>query len=119
MSVLTSPKAYAALAAMQAGDAVACAIPVLYIAKSFDTLGLSPGVRRILPVVKVASAVGLLSAARFPWLARLTTFMLTIYFVLAVGAHVRVKDRPVNAIPAAGLLATFAFLTVKGPDASG
>jgi hypothetical protein len=42
--------------------------------------------------------------------------MLTLYFVLAVGAHIRVRDKVVNALPAASFLATFAVLTVKGPD---
>ncbi len=34
---------------------------------------------------------------------------------LAVGAHLRVRDRIVNAIPAASFLATYAALTWKGP----
>ncbi len=42
--------------------------------------------------------------------------MLTLYFVLAVGAHLRVRDRIVNVIPAASFLATYAVLTAKGPD---
>lgn len=115
MSALTSPKTYAALAAFQAGDAIACAIPVPYIAKSLDTLGVPQDIRWILPVSKAASVIGLLSVSRFPVLARLTTAMLTLYFVLAVGAHIRVRDRVVNAIPAASFLATYAALTVKGP----
>ncbi|BBZ14030.1 DoxX family protein [Mycobacterium branderi] len=116
MSALTSPKTYAALAAFQAGDAVACAIPVPYIAKSLDTLGVPQDIRWILPVSKAASVIGLLSVSRFPVLARLTTAMLTLYFVLAVGAHIRVRDRVVNAVPAASFLVTYAALTVKGPD---
>ena len=68
------------------------------------------------PQVKAAAAIGLLSVTRFPALARLTTAMLTLYFVLAVGAHIRARDKVVNAIPAASFLATFAVMTVKGPD---
>jgi hypothetical protein len=49
-------------------------------------------------------------------LARLTTAMLTLYFALAVGAHLRARDRIVNAVPAASFLATYALLTAKGPD---
>jgi hypothetical protein len=118
MSALSSPKTYAALAAFQAGDAVACAIPVAPIKRSLDTVGLPDSVRPVLPVVKTAAAVGLLSVTRFPAVARLTTAMLTLYFVLAVGAHIRARDKVVNAIPAASLLATFAMMTVKGPDRS-
>lgn len=116
MSALTSPKTYAGLAAFQAGDAVACAIPIPPIAKALDQYGVPQNVRWILPVAKAASVIGLLSVTRIPALARLTTAMLTLYFVLAVGAHVRVRDRIVNTLPAASFLATYAALTWKGPD---
>jgi DoxX-like family len=116
MSAWASPKTYAALAAFQSVDAVACAIPVAPVAKTLDTLGVPQEIRWILPASKAASAIGLLSASRVPALARLTTAMLTLYFVLAVGAHIRVRDRLVNVIPAASFLATYAALTLKGPD---
>ena len=116
MGALTSPKTYAGLATFQAVDAVACAIPITSIAKTLDTLGVPQDIRWIFPVSKAASAIGLASASRFPRLARLTTAMLTVYFMLAVGAHLRVRDRLVNVIPAASFLATYAVLTVKGPD---
>jgi hypothetical protein len=114
--VLTSPKTYAVLAAFQAGDAVACAIPVPPIARTLDTLGVPQNIRWLLPASKAASVVGLLAAGRIPALARLTTAMLTLYFMLAVGAHVRARDRLVNALPAASFLTTYAVLTWKGPD---
>ena len=116
MSALTSPKTYAALAAFQAADAVACAIPLPLIAKTLDALGIPQGIRWLLPASKAASVIGLLSVSRLPALARLTTAMLTVYFVLAVGAHIRARDRIVNAVPAASFLATYAALTLKGPD---
>jgi hypothetical protein len=116
MSRLTSPRTYYALAAVEAGDAVACAIPLPQISKSLDNLEVPQGIRWVFPVVKGAAAVGLLSVARLPWLARLTTAMLTLYFVVALGAHIRAHDRPVNAVPAASFLATFAAMTVKGPE---
>jgi hypothetical protein len=116
VSALTSPKTYAALAAFQAADAVACAIPVPPIAKTLDTLGIPQDIRWLLPASKAASVIGLLSAGRIPALARLTTAMLTVYFVLAVGAHIRARDRIVNVLPAASFLATYAALTLKGPD---
>ncbi|HTX95295.1 MAG TPA: DoxX family protein [Mycobacterium sp.] len=116
MSALTSPKTYAALAACRAGDAVACAIPLAPIKKTLDDLSVPDSIRPVLPVVKAAAAIGLLSVNWFPALARPTTAMLTLYFALAVGAHVRAHDKIVNAIPAATFLATFAAMTVKGPD---
>ncbi len=116
MGVLNSPKTYAALAAFQAGDAVACAVPIAPIAKFLDDLDIPPNVRPVLPAAKAASAIGLLSVTRFPALARLTTAMLTLYFVLAVGAHVRAHDKIVNFLPAASFLALFAAMTVRGPN---
>ncbi|OBK38979.1 hypothetical protein A5658_25575 [Mycobacterium sp. 1245111.1] len=115
MPGLTSPKTYAGLAAFQAVDAVACAIPISPIAKSLDLLGVPQDIRWMLPSAKAASVIGLLSARKVPALARLTTAMLTVYFVLAVGAHLRARDKIVNAIPAASFLATYAVLTAKGP----
>jgi hypothetical protein len=117
MGVLTSPKTYAGLAAFQAADALACAAQVPPIKKSLDAVGCPDEVRRILPPVKGAAAVGLLSVRWFPGLARLTTAMLTLYFVLAVVAHVRARDKAVNALPAAAFLTIFAAMTVKGPEA--
>ena len=116
MSALTSPKTYAVLAALQAGDAVACAIPLSPIAKTLDNLGIPQDIRWLLPASKAASVIGLLSASRIPALARLTTAMLTLYFALAVGAHLRARDRIVNAVPAASFLAIYAVLTAKGPN---
>lgn len=116
MASLTSPKTYAATAAFQAADAVACAIPVPYIAKVLDSLEVPAEIRPVLPVVKAAAAAGLLSVFRFPRLARLTTAMLTLYFAVAVGAHLRVRDRVANTAPAASFLVAFAAMTVKGPD---
>lgn len=117
MSTWVPPKTYAALAAFQAADAVGCAIPIPPVAKSLDALGVPLRIRWMLPTSKAASAIGLLAAGRIPALARLTTAMLTVYFVLAVGAHVRARDRLVNAVPAASLLATYAILTARGPTA--
>ncbi|HUO40075.1 MAG TPA: DoxX family protein [Mycobacterium sp.] len=116
MSWLTSQRTYYALAAFQAGDALACAIPLPLIERALTDLQVPQRIRWVFPVVKAAAAVGLLSVGRFPWLARLTTAMLTLYFALAVRAHLRAHDRPVNAIPAASFLATFAAMTVAGPE---
>ena len=115
MGILTSPRTYTALGAFQAADAAACAAQIPPIKKSLDTVGCPENVRPILPVVKVAAAVGLLSARWFPGLARLTTAMLTLYFTLAVGAHVRVRDSVANTVPAAAFLTLFAAMTAKGP----
>jgi len=116
VSALTSTKTYTALAAMQAGDAVACALMVPPIKKAFDDVGLAEELRPVIPVVKAASAVGLLSVYRFPRLARLTTFMLTVYFVLAVAFHVKAKDWSPGLVAASSFLGLFGAMTVRGPE---
>lgn len=116
MSALTSTKIYAALAALQAGDAVACAVPIAPIEKTFDDVGLAPELRPLIPFVKVASAIGLLSVYRLPALARFTTFMLTVYFVLAVGFHIKARDWSPALAAATSFLALYAAMTVKGPS---
>lgn len=73
MGALASPKTYAALAAFQAVDAVACGVQVAPIKKTLGALGVPDNIRPVLPVVKTAAAVRLLSVTRFPALARLTT----------------------------------------------
>ncbi|MCB0947980.1 MAG: DoxX family protein [Mycobacterium sp.] len=115
MTALTSRRTYALLAALQAGDAVACAIPLAPITKALDDVGLDPRLRPVLPVVKAASAVGLAAVSRFPALARVTTFMLTVYFVLAVAFHIRARDWSPGLVAASSLLALFGAMTAKGP----
>lgn len=113
MSVLTSPKTYGVLAAFHAVDAIGCAIEIPFIMKSLDDVDVPVRMRPVFPVVKAAAAVGLASIIRFPGLARLTAGMLTLYYVLAVGAHIRVGNR-LKAVPAASFLALFAVMTVEG-----
>jgi hypothetical protein len=119
VSALTSKRTYAALAVLLSADAVACAVRWAPIEQALDDVGLAQEVRPVLPVVKAASAVGLLSVFRFPGLARFTTFMLTAYFVLAVSAHVRAKDWSPALVAASWFLALFGTMTVKGPSVSG
>jgi DoxX-like family len=114
---LTSPKVYAGLAAFQAVDAVACALQIPPIKKALDDVHLAEELRPVLPVVKGAAAIGLLSVRRFPALARLTTFMLTVYFALAVAFHARARDASPSLLAASSFLALYAAMTAKGPVA--
>ncbi len=119
MSVqLTSKRVYAVLAAVQVGDAVACAIPVPPIKKALDDVGLAENLRPVLPIVKAASAIGLLSVYRFPGIARFTTLMLTVYMALAVSFHVKAKDWSVGLVAATTFLTLWATMTAKGPSAT-
>ena len=42
--------------------------------------------------------------------------MLTVYFVLAAGSHVRVRDWSPGLVASSSLLVLFGAMTVKGPD---
>lgn len=90
-----------------------CVQPVPYVAKCLDDVHYPPKNRWIFAPIKAASAVGLLGGIRFPWLARLTLVMLTIYFTLAVGAHLRVRDIGLNAVSASTLLTTYGVLAAR------
>ena len=58
------------------------------------------------PVVKFAAAVGLVGGIWVPGLGLLTSAALVLYFVLAVGAHVRASDFGRNLfVNATGMLA--------------
>jgi hypothetical protein len=116
VSALAAPRTYTVLAALQAGDAVACALQLPPIKKALDDVHLAEELRPVLPIAKGASAIGLLAVHRFPALARLTTFMCTVYFGLAVAFHVKARDWSPGLVAATGFLGLYAALTVKGPD---
>lgn len=115
MNVLTARPTYAALAAFLAGDAVATAIPVPYVAANMDAMRVPDRIRPAVPVVKAAAALGLASVFRYPAVARLTTGLLTLYFAVALGIHVRVRNQLANIIPPVVLLGVFAVMTARGP----
>jgi DoxX-like family len=117
MSGLTSPRAYYGLAAFEAADAVASVLQMPLIRKTLDDVHLAEELRPILPVAKGAAAIGLASVRRSPALARLTTFMLTVYFVLAVAFHVRARDWSPSLLLATLFVVLYATMTVQGPSA--
>lgn len=92
------------LLAIQVADAVACAIPLPAIQQDLERLGCSPRLQRTIPVVKAASALGLVAGRRDARLGRLTTDALVAYFVCALGAHARVRDPAWRWAAAAGML---------------
>lgn len=110
-----------AFAALQAGDAVACAtLPA--IRDDLDRLGCPPALQRALPAIKASSAVGLALGTRFPRLGRLTAMSLVAYFLAAIGFHVRNRDSAPRYVPAAVMLG-IATMAARGfgqaADASG
>jgi DoxX-like family len=115
---MESLRTYDVLAAYLAASAVGDAIPLPFVTQVLDTVDFPARYRWIFPPIKAAAAIGLLSVRWSPALARLTTAMLTIYFTLAVGFHVKARDLSLAAVGAAAHGATFAALTAKGPPVS-
>jgi hypothetical protein len=115
LAVLRSRRTYTALGGFMAFDAVICAIPLQFVTEGLDKVAFPTRCRWIFPPVKAASAVGLLAAQRFPALGRLTTVMLTLYFALAVGSHIRARDIGSSMIAAGTFLVIFATMTRLGP----
>jgi hypothetical protein len=70
-----------------------------------DHLRLPEELRLAFPVIKAGSAIGLVAGLRFRVLGRLTAGLLVAYFVLAVGAHLRVGDPPKRYMAALAMLA--------------
>jgi hypothetical protein len=96
-------------------DAVIYAIPLPFVTEGLDKVEFPSRYRWIFPPIKAAAAVGLFAAKRSPALGRLTTAMLTLYFALAVGSHIRARDFT-GSIGAAGFfLATFGTMAAVGP----
>ncbi|ORB43765.1 hypothetical protein BST41_04495 [Mycolicibacterium porcinum] len=115
MGLLKSGRAYTGLGWFMAFDAVIYAIPLPLVTEGLDKVEFPQRYRWIFPPIKAAAALGLLAARRFPALGRLTTAMLTLYFALAVGSHVRARDFS-SSIGAAGFfLAIFGTMTALGP----
>ena len=112
----TSIRTYDVLGAVMAAQAIGDLKPIPLVRQTLDTVQFPPEYRWILAPIKATAAIGLVSARWFPGLARLTTVMLTLYFVLAVGAHARVRDVGASTAAAATFAALFAAVTVKGPE---
>ena len=103
-------KAAAALAIVQLGDGVACAIPTALIADALDAVNCPTPVRKALPAIKVASGLGLLVGIRRPRIGFATSLGLVGYFVCAIGFHIKAKDQPKNALSAFTMLGASAAM---------
>ena len=80
-------------------------VPNQWFEAEFEHLRLPRWFRPLFVLAKMSAVTGLLIGLRSSWLGRLTAHALVSYFVLAIGAHVRVKDEPVRYGPAVAMLA--------------
>jgi hypothetical protein len=93
-----------ALAAVQVADAAFNAVPTQWLRDDLEHLGVPQDLRFIFPVIKSASAIGLLGGLRWSRLGRLTASALIVYFLCALSAHARVKDSALHFAPAGAML---------------
>ena len=93
-----------ALAAVLALDAVYNVVPNRWIDEDLERLRVPRWLRFALASAKGSGAVALMLRRRRPGLARLASACLTLYFLLAIGAHVRVRDEAWRCGSAAVLL---------------
>src|ERR1700722_1486604 len=96
---MATVRTYDVLAAYLAASAVGDAIPVPFVTQVLDAIDFPPRYRWIFAPIKAAAAIGLFSERWSPGLARLTTALLTIYFALAVGFHVKALSVAMKKYP--------------------
>jgi uncharacterized membrane protein YjjP (DUF1212 family) len=97
------------LAGVQVADAVFCAIPVRFVTRCLDDVGLPLRYRPLLAPLKLAAAAGLVAGLWVDHLGAVTAASVAAYFVLAVAAHLRVRDIGRNMFNASVLLAFSVF----------
>ena len=93
------------LVVVQSADAAFNAIPIQWLRDDLEHLGVPEDLRFVFPIIKSASALGLLGGLRWPRLGRVTAAALIVYFVVAMGFHARAKDSVARYTPAAAMLA--------------
>ena len=91
------------LAAVQLVDAALCLRPAPFVGRCLDDVHCPPGLRRLLPPIKAAAALGLLSGLVVPPLGTVTCAALVTYFAIAVTLHLRFDNLGLNAANATGL----------------
>jgi hypothetical protein len=82
----------AALATIQAVDAVFCWKPVGFVRTCLTNVRFPERWWPVLTPMKAAAAAGLLIGIWLPWLAALTSGALVAYFLIAIGAHINASD---------------------------
>jgi hypothetical protein len=93
------------------------AVPNRRSEAEFERLRLPLWFRPVLVIVKGSAASGLLVGLRWSSLGRFVARALVVYFALAIGAHVRVRDEPISYIPAVTMLAWSAGVAWTLPTA--
>jgi hypothetical protein len=80
------------LAFISFGDAILCIKPVAFIARCFEGMGWPRRLWWMMSPIKFAAAAGLLAGLWIPYLAGITSAALIVYFLIAIGIHLKARD---------------------------
>lgn len=80
------------LAVIQFVDGIISWKPVAFVAKCFDDVHFPRKWWWIFTPIKFAAAAGLIAGIWIPYLGLVTTTALVLYFLVAIGMHVRARD---------------------------
>ena len=80
------------LAAIQLGDAAACVKPMRFVAECLDDVSFPRRFWQVFTPIKLTATVGLVVGVWVPEIGLATCLGLVVYFLLAIGAHVRARD---------------------------
>ena len=93
------------LAVLCTASAIGDFLKLPSVMKAAEAVGCPPKLCNILGLIKMLAAVGLIVGLAIDEIGIAAAVGLSIYFVLAVGAHLRVKDKLKGTLPAIVMLA--------------
>ena len=93
------------LAVLCTASAIGDFLKLPSVMSAAETVGCPPKLCNILGLIKMLAAVGLIVGFAIKVIGIAAAVGLSIYFVLAVGAHLRVKDHFKGILPAIVMLA--------------
>ena len=93
------------LAVLYTASAMGDFLKLPSVMKAAETVHCPPNLCTVLGLIKIAAATGLIVGLTVDKVGTAAAVGLSIYFVLAVGAHIRVKDHLKGILPAIVMLA--------------
>jgi hypothetical protein len=93
------------LAVLCTASAIGDFLKLPSVMRAAETVGCPPSLCNILGLIKMLAAVGLIVGFAVKEIGIAAAVGLSIYFVLAVGAHLRVRDQLKGILPAIVMLA--------------
>jgi hypothetical protein len=98
------------LAAFQFADAAFSRRPLWFVEQCLQDVRFPRPYWWVFTPLKAAAGAGLVAGLWVPYVGAVTATALVVYFVLAVGSHLRVADIGRNLLSATALLGASAFV---------